>query len=516
MNNVFKKVLGVFVFVVALLFTYNVNAVEMSDEFRSLLNEDGALVVNSIAPTSFDEAGLLIGDYALYEGTEGKFGVYPDACNDDYTVCKVEYYETGESHDVKIVYNYDRNIKKMVDEYVQKIGNKTEFYVRDMEVVNFWINAKGDEVLVKNYSNELKSYFDFKNFELDIRMGNPDEFLRSTGGFGNIVFDNKIYHLGGQTEVIAKHILYVSEEVGDTKEDLMEAIQKRIDDYVGKGVVNVTYGGNVYDYHINSYNKTIEDAETELALEKAKPENEQDFFTISNLTDKINWTKEYKENFINDWNSNNGYYSFLNQAEGEHYFYATIPSNEGSENVFKFIVIKDSSKIYEPSHITVDANTNVVISSNHSSVPLDTIINVKEITSGEVYEKIIKLLNVKDNLTFDLKLYSESLKDYVKKLYDGTFEVRIPLQEKFKNKDLKVYYVDENGKKEEYKVEIKDDYAVFKTNHFSIYTLAIEGDENVPNTFDGIVNILIIGLISLIGFVSTVIYFKKKNEIRVK
>lgn len=71
-----------------------------------------------------------------------------------------------------------------------------------------------------------------------------------------------------------------------------------------------------------------------------------------------------------------------------------------------------------------------------------------------------------------------------KELEDGSFEVRIPLSEKLKGKDLVAYYVDDNGNKEEHEVTIKDGYAVFNTNHFSTYTLAEKPAEKPDKTPD--------------------------------
>lgn len=69
-----------------------------------------------------------------------------------------------------------------------------------------------------------------------------------------------------------------------------------------------------------------------------------------------------------------------------------------------------------------------------------------------------------------------------KELEDGSFEVRIPLSEKLKGKDLVAYYVDDNGNKEEHEVTIKEGYAVFNTNHFSTYTLAEKPAETPDKT----------------------------------
>lgn len=73
------------------------------------------------------------------------------------------------------------------------------------------------------------------------------------------------------------------------------------------------------------------------------------------------------------------------------------------------------------------------------------------------------------------------LSPFVSKLEDGTFEVRIPVPDNLKGKELVAYYTSSDGKTEEYKVEVKDGYAIFKTKHFSIYTLAESEVENGNN-----------------------------------
>jgi len=532
--KVFKKIIGVFVVGISLLFV-NVNAEEMSDKFKKVLNKDGYLEVNSVPPKTEEQVGLLIGDYVLSVRFGGEFNVNPTTCNEDFTICDIGREEEGrivETHSVKILYVYDKNIKKSADEIGKKLDNKSHFAVRDLEVVNFWINAKGSEELVKDYSTELKEYFDFKNFDFDIRLGDPGEFLRLTGGEGNIVFGDTIYYFGGYTEVEAKHILYVPENTGDSKEELIAVIQKRINDYVGENIVNISYGGKIYDYFVNGFDKDIADAQNELNLERAKPISEQDAFKIMDLEWKINNAQEYKEDFLDNWENKNGYYGFLTEAEGGHYFYATIPGNAGSENEFKFIIIKDDDKIFEPSHTTTDVVTNVTISSKDSSVPLDTKINVKELLSGDNYEKILNILKLTDNLMFDLKLFSNGLDKYITKLENGEFEVRIPIPEKFKDKDLVVYYVNDKGETEEYNVKFdeKREYAIFKTTHFSIYTLGYKenandfkeedvansvdvnnkNEEKVPKTLDKGGLSIIVGTLSLISLVATSLYLKKE------
>ena len=86
-----------------------------------------------------------------------------------------------------------------------------------------------------------------------------------------------------------------------------------------------------------------------------------------------------------------------------------------------------------------------------------------------------------DILLYTKNINKRGLSPFVSKLEDGTFEVRIPIPDNLKGKDLVAYYTSSDGKTEEYKVEVKDGYAIFKTNHFSVYTLA----ENKAETENG-------------------------------
>lgn len=152
----------------------------------------------------------------------------------------------------------------------------------------------------------------------------------------------------------------------------------------------------------------------------------------------------------------------------------------------------NTEKMYTPTFVSSDVATDVAISANSGTLPLDTLIRVNEITGGDQYEKIMKILALEDGEIYDLKLFSQALEKNITKLEDGSFEVRIPLSEKLKGKDLVAYYVDDNGNKEEHEVTIKDGYAVFNTNHFSTYTLAekitetepIETPDNTPSNED--------------------------------
>ncbi len=112
---------------------------------------------------------------------------------------------------------------------------------------------------------------------------------------------------------------------------------------------------------------------------------------------------------------------------------------------------------------------------------------------------------------YDLKLFSKSLDNYVSKLVNGSFEVKIPIKDEYKNKNLIAYYVDDNGKVTEYEVTVKDGYAIFNTDHFSIYTLGVKNVNN-PQTGDNIINSVILAFVSIICLSGIGIYFYKNKR----
>ena len=482
MNNVFKKILGAFVLVVSLFITSNVSAAKMSDEFKSYLNEDGKFEFNSTIPTDEEYFALMV-DRVTYDENQNWNGLQFNNISADYDEVDltINKYETNEeTHRVKLQWNYDKTANKKIKDFIQTtLKNRTEFNVYDLELVNYWVNSVKNDYKAEliMFSGELKTALNYGNIEFDIRIGGGGyaPFTSEAIGLAYFGYGGSVYHTISVFGATGDHILYVPTETEDTAEAIRAAAQKRIDDYLGETDVEVNYISTAREYlldnsSVTSYNNFEEVFKYELGLAGV---NENDLIYIIDIP---------------------------------------IDENMGDS---KYVIIRrDSSKMVSPISKTSDLSTDIEISTN-STLPLDTIIQAKELTSGKEYERIIKLLNVNDNLTFDLKLYSESIGEYITKLDDGTFEVKIPIPENFKNKELKVYYVDEEGKTTEYKVESKGDYAIFKTNHFSIYTLAAEDEVKVPNTSDEIGSMFIIGLLSLIGFVSTILYFKKKNKTRV-
>lgn len=400
----------------------------------------------------------------------------------------------------------------MIDDYSKKIPEDLEYFeVKDMELVNYWVNGQDDVGNLISYSGELKSYLGYKNFNIDLRKGSNEPFYTIASGIADFTYDGVLYGVRNNTGVNAKHVIYVDEKTGDTKEDLIKAAQKRIDEYVGKNKVEVKYEGEgLYNFFVKDYDDEIASYQEQLDAELAKPEEERNMQFIMDCEFWIEQYQSYKDNFTESYNSKDGEYSFLKDAAGDYYFSITINGDE--EQKYLFIIVKDSDEMVKPTYKTSDLNTDVTISSESSLIPLDTLIEVSKLTSGKVYEEIIKLLDVKESETFDVNLYSKSLEDYITKLEDGTFEVKIPLIDNFKDKDLMVYYVDKDNKVHEHEVTKEDGYAIFTTDHFSIYTLAATSEILPPKTGDNIMIYFVIGIISVIGLLGVTIYLKKAKN----
>lgn len=268
------------------------------------------------------------------------------------------------------------------------------------------------------------------------------------------------------------HIFYVPSDTENNVDAIKEAAQKRINDYLKNDKVTLSFVSTASEYLLNNNNNTYEDfSET--------------------------FNDEYKLEEIN---------------ENDLVYHVVVNINKNLTNQFDMVIKRDSSKMVNPTLKTVDLLTGVEVNTD-SIMRLDTTIQVNELNSGSEYEKIIRLLDLTDSITYDIKLYSETLENYITKLDDGTFEVKIPILEKLQGKNLTAYYVDSNGNIEEYGVEIKDGYAIFKTNHFSIYTLGykavLDNTEENPKTADSLGTSLLIGTISLMGLTTVTIYLKK-------
>lgn len=433
---------------------------EQSEAFRNELNEDGKIVFNSRKPKTEDELGCLFELLFMKDNFEKGYSFgYPseDFTSMDFTINGGTLNE--ETHRVEIVYNYDKKVEEKLQEFVKNFPEDIEFFnVKDLELVNYWINnvETDDTEHLDAYSGELKKAINNNNIEyyVDNRAGTDEVFYIERLGIAIFKFDGIVYHIDSDLGTKAENVIYVPNETGNTREELIAAAQKRINEYLGKtDIVTVSYSGKAYDIWLKGqYNLCKwmwEQDDSDMTLEEF----------IAN-----------KDNYIS-YNSFEEATGIEGATEDQDIFKLNIKVN-GKEKSFDIFIKKDTSKMIVPTYASTDVHTDIKISSEVAAIPLDTCIQAKQLTSGEEYTKIMDILDVEESLMFDLKLYSDSLSNYVKHLENGTFEVRIPIPDGWDEKEFVACYVTEDEEVEFYDVNPIENYLIFNTNHFSIYTLA--------------------------------------------
>lgn len=120
-----------------------------------------------------------------------------------------------------------------------------------------------------------------------------------------------------------------------------------------------------------------------------------------------------------------------------------------------------------------DDKTNIKLEASGNEIPDNTTMEVREITTGEIFNTIKKLLsNAKSIKVFDITLKSnnENIQP------NGKVKISIPIPVGFDTSKLVVYRLDENNNKTEYQVTVVNNYAIFETDHFSTYVL-VEQDK---------------------------------------
>lgn len=427
--------------------------------------------------------------FAIFKDIEINNDISIQNCNETYTKCSVTDFSGNYYPNVTINYIYDKNTKKVVDSIVSKLEERV-YNVSDLEIISYWLN--GGSILY--YSNDLMStlgYKNFENFSFDVRAGDNSSFNTVEAGILKFIYNDTIYFMADFVEVDGNNIIYVEDNTDSN--DLMKSAQTRIDNYFGKDKVKLVDTGNLEEF-LDSYVLDNQDIIDEMYEYNESMKNLPGY--VAKTKEEIaNQLKEEMRSMVSDI-----------LKENEHIYKVII-----GDNTYYTLIRSDSSKMVETTYRTSDILTDVSISSSNKTIPYDALVNVRKITDGETYKKILDILKLTDSEMYDLKLFSKSLDNYVSKLVNGSFEVRIPIKDEYKNKNLVAYYVDDNGKVTEHEVTVKDGYAIFNTDHFSIYTLGVKSVNN-PQTGDNIINSVILAFVSIICLSGIGIYFYKNKR----
>lgn len=452
----------------------------ISDTYKQMIHsEDGkTIILNSVKPTSYEEF------YALFEylinGLNFDVPVYPENISEDFSSCDIN--ANREIHTVKVEYQFDKEIHKSLMEIIKAIPSDTSFClnITDMEVINYWTSlSKNDSIgNISGFSGELKKLLNSYNVKLafDPRRGEDTKLSTFVGGISWFMFDNTVYHLNNMLMSEANHIIYVPDNTKDTAKDFLAAAQKRIDEYLGEKTSSIKYMGKAEDIVLRKY------YETDLSWKDTNPDMTFEEYKNSPFRAAIDLQELVTETGLNEIQKDTDYYS-ITFNDLEHYF----------------IIKKDSSKMVTPEYSTADMSTDISIRSTDSSIPLDTAIQAKEIAEGAELDNILRHIDTKNSQSFDIKLFSDTLGDYITKLANGKFQVNIPVSKSLSGKQLAAYYVDSNNRVTKYDVTVSDGTASFTTDHFSIYTLAEveKKDDDLANSNTGTGTFLIVTLLIL-------------------
>lgn len=441
----------ILIFTMIPTFAFAAESAEMSDEFKAILNEDGELELDCAPPSNDDEAIFMVCE-PFYAEHEWKFGIDDSTFNDDYTSAEVRYYgddEFGEEerHTVKINYNYDADVNARVDELADNMSGK--YVVSDLEIVNYLVNNGKEEGLIY-YSGAFKECFDYTNisFEISERAGDDFPLLIRRIGVGTVSYEDTSYAVLGHAEAAGHFVLYVPDETEDSSDAMLEAAQKRVNEYLGNnGNFKLSYAGKITDVWSDAlYDAMYHDMSD-------SPQTYDEWFD--------EYVKPYENDYLGDVVNELG-------VDGDTDVYEASVKGK----TYPFLILRDSSKMLNPEYKGKHIRANVEIAADSSEVPLDSFVEADILSGGEEYDRIHSVLDAEDSLSYDLGLYSGSLGENVTKLENGKFLVKIPVPAELEGRDLVVYYVDAENNVTEHEVTVEDGYATFETDHFSIYTLA--------------------------------------------
>lgn len=403
-------------------------------------------------------------------------------CQSNNNTCDVCIYLSNkpderltETYNIKLVEKYDESVENTIKKHTENL--KKSYQIDDMGYINQLIHY-----------NEIEKFFGLEQGNIDLFKlypeikkhieSNPNiEYIPvfGAGGWSNLnlgaggvlfaYFDGIAVGMSDSFSYSTYRIVNISDKTENNTEAYINEALKRIKEYVNDDTYNINI---TYDNEATELNCGDSDCE------------------IGNYKTKI-------------------YKLVINNKE---YTLGISPTNE--KNIKK---LKIESKDYQ---------NDISVTTESSDVPLDTSVKSKDLTAQ--YKGFLKAYNI--------DLYSGLKDEYITKIKDGII-VRIPLPNKYDKNKLDIYHIKEDGKKgEKYQAVVEEingkKYAVFTTNHFSIYAIAEDLEEpkntitipnNVienPQTVDNILNSILIGIVSFIALCGTIYFLLRNNKSKFK
>ena len=483
------------------LFSYKVNA-SAFDEITKDRIKNNELIINSVIPKTEEEAQFYI-RYKLFSSNKVLDEYHKNTnavsyniqckndCNSDFSgiytleIC-LRYPSDCEKRDINVTFDdskLDSTVAGKVNKYIEEFPKGTEYvenlpsehvvYIDDVELINYItkVDYKYEPAMNEEKRLAILNYnADYRNLTNNFNLikpwgigGNGLDVFTSLSNYLMFEYNGMIYGKSNfRIRSLILNALYIdSNSDVSSDEKLLEAVENRLSSEFG-----------------NSITASIGDS-----------------------------------TWLNSWvdEINNSYLSTYELHIDEDKVVDQVINLKIKDELYPFIVIKDSSKIKKNNTVvTKDFMTNSSIEYDSKSIPSDSQIEIfKNLNNANILEK----LKLSKGDTFDIKLFSRIMIDYIESSGAKEFKVTIPISSDLKGKDLAIYYIDDDGKIEKYDVTIDGDYATFYTKHFSEYTLGTTDsmgssdnnsqsiDENIknPQTYDGIMNWIFVLIVSFLG-----------------
>lgn len=475
-----KKLLGFWIFILVIsLLPVNTFAVDNRDDLIKKIAPDGEnAVFKAKKPTSMQEGDFIINGYINSLFQEEDYMIYGICDEETYSICDIsiqsyDYESTWDSelqeevttsgwrgtYTINVTYDEPKS-NSSVNSYFANLNEfspsdpSTFYIVEDLSLINYYLTSDKSELWNIGAPGRALKYSTLNNvtkgsdvkYYLEIRAGSQDETLMYESAFGPMSIFYNGYSYGTKEEgLYLKRVIYIPSDTADTKEAFVEAAQQRINDYLGDNSVVVSYGG-----------------------------------LLSSLADDSEDT-EYPIT------SDGNYYNI-----------------QIGNRTYKFYIVKgNAAQLSKPVYAGMNIETNIQITSD-AVIPLDTSLSVDTNLNLSIKDKI----GTDKYKSYDINLFSEAQNSKIEQLENGKFVVKIPVPTELKGKKLVVYYISENDELEKHDVEVQGNYAIFETNHFSVYTLA--SSSNNPQTGDNIITNVIMLLLCLSLLTGGLILLKKK------
>ena len=463
-----KNEIKMFIITLALILILPLG-VKANDETDTIMRRLAPDLENAVfkmkKPTSLEEADFKVSGYVGSILNNEQYMVY-GSCNPPYDVCAVvfqstDYDSTWEGDEEVVISGYkkDYSINVTYDEpednetitaYLNNLNDFTwedigsAYIVEDLSLVNYYLTGNKSELWNPGAPGRALK---FSTINKTTKGSNITYYLevRAGAGFNNYMYEYafgpmsvfyKGYSYGTKDEgVYLKRVIYIPESTTDTKEAYVAAAQERITDYLGNNSVTVAYGG------------TLEELNASLDEGYGGAEDEQ-----------------------------------LPIESDGNYYVITI-----ADRPYNFYIVKGTpEQLKAPVYNGLDIETNIEISSEDSSIPLDTSLLVLDVDDSSIANKV----GTENFRAYDISLFSDAKNADIKELSNGKFLVRIPVPDELKDKDkLIVWYIPSSGEKEEHEVTPKTIdgklYAEFETNHFSTYILAEDAEDSELEILEG-------------------------------